>query len=286
MELQTVYKRLPYTETKEYVPIDVVNKSVYVRIDPEEWYPVTEMIVPDILLCYMVSTWGRFYNIYTRQFLQYSINKDGYGNIMLNTTTKKRVSRRTHRVVMLTFCPIFNSDMYEVNHMNGNKLNNNINNLEWCTRRENVLHSVNTGLQPIYYAEDNPNAKLSNDQVRLICEGLALGITYKDICEDLGLEYTQRMSHTLQRIRTREIWTSISKDYIFSSVYTDTILTDDQLHFICQSICNNITKEEIYNLLGYNDSNSTTEFRKAVYRIYSQIIYRRAYKRISQNYNF
>lgn len=57
-----------------------------------------------------------------------------------------RTKCKVHRLVMEAFSPIANSDELDVNHIDGNKKNNNLSNLEWCTRRENLIHAVNMGL--------------------------------------------------------------------------------------------------------------------------------------------
>jgi len=48
---------------------------------------------------------------------------------------------------MLTFNPVDNSEQLEVNHKDGNKLNNRLDNLEWCTSSENKIHALTTGLK-------------------------------------------------------------------------------------------------------------------------------------------
>ena len=52
-----------------------------------------------------------------------------------------------HRLVMKAFKPCDEMDDLQVNHIDGNKLNNRLNNLEWSTALENIRHSFQTGLQ-------------------------------------------------------------------------------------------------------------------------------------------
>ena len=71
--------------------------------------------------------------------------KSGYRYAMIEIDGKS-CNRRVHRLVAQHFLP--NPDnMKEVNHIDGNKGNNHVSNLEWCTRSQNVKHSFDTGLK-------------------------------------------------------------------------------------------------------------------------------------------
>ena len=67
-----------------------------------------------------------------------------------------------HRLVASAFLPPVR---VEVNHINGIKTDNRVENLEWCTHSENIRHSFNTGLEKVYAGEHNHNAKLNAKQV-------------------------------------------------------------------------------------------------------------------------
>lgn len=90
----------------------------------------------------------------------------------------KRTCRRTHRLVGEAFIPN-PENKPEINHKDGNKLNNNADNLEWVTRSENEKHAFDTGLARITENHHhgrpkgfkNPNAGLPRTKVRIVETG-------------------------------------------------------------------------------------------------------------------
>lgn len=72
-------------------------------------------------------------------------NRNGYQYVHL---VKNRIIQtvKVHRLVALHFLPEDPTRLI-VNHKDGNKINNQLNNLEWCTHRENLTHALTTGLR-------------------------------------------------------------------------------------------------------------------------------------------
>ena len=83
--------------------------------------------------------------------------KDGYIELLLRDDNGNRKYIRKHILIAKTFIP--NPDnLPQINHIDGNKTNNNISNLEWCTQSYNIRHGINSGLyktRPIIQYKDN-----------------------------------------------------------------------------------------------------------------------------------
>ena len=93
---------------------------------------------------YFISILGIIYNK-KNEIRKTQLDSDGYENIFL-FKNGKRFTRKVHRLVAQTFIPNLNNKL-EVNHINGIKTDNNMENLEWCTRSENEKHAHKIGLK-------------------------------------------------------------------------------------------------------------------------------------------
>lgn len=146
--------------------------------DPEEPWRA----IPGYEGLYEVSSKGRIRRVHPPNHhhkemlyvvLEPVINHMGYYRITLSKDNV-RINYSIHRLVALAFienpeCKPF------INHIDGNKVNNSIENLEWCTAAENNRHAFRTGLNkyhpeflPLLRGEDNPKHILTEDDVREI----------------------------------------------------------------------------------------------------------------------
>lgn len=85
----------------------------------------------------------------------------GYLYVQLSHLNKKKHDR-IHRLVAKTFIPN-PENKPQVNHKDGDKTNNNVYNLEWCTREENEKHALENGLKLM--GEAHANSKLKRCEV-------------------------------------------------------------------------------------------------------------------------
>lgn len=89
---------------------------------------------------YQVSNFGRVKRVETNRILKG--RKDSKGYLMANLSKNSIVSNKTiHRLVAQAFIPN-PENKQDINHIDEDKTNNNVNNLEWSTRKENCNHGT------------------------------------------------------------------------------------------------------------------------------------------------
>lgn len=101
------------------------------------------------------------------KILKPALAKDGYLKTMLLNDCGKYCSWTVHRFITLTFLGE-KPQKLEINHKDGNKLNNAIDNLEYVTKSENLLHAYKHNLITPKRGSLNGNSKLTEEQVREI----------------------------------------------------------------------------------------------------------------------
>lgn len=115
-----------------------------------------------------ISNLGRIRNIETGRVLKQFVNRNGYRqvSVSLGGRNNKKIFK-IHKAVAETF--ISNPDNKPIiNHKDGDKTNNNVDNLEWTTYSENIKHAFDTGL--VTKTGKINLRKLSDEDVRYIRE--------------------------------------------------------------------------------------------------------------------
>ena len=97
--------------------------------------------------------------------IKWRISKDGYAKVILSKgQNEKAWNSSVHRLVATHFLPN-PLNLAEVNHKDGNKLNNSVENLEWVSRRQNMQHAFKLGLNVSKRGHFGRHAKLTIEQV-------------------------------------------------------------------------------------------------------------------------
>ena len=119
---------------------------------------------------YEISNNGNVKNIKTGRILKATLGTRGYYDVIIKNDEGKLIHITNHKLVGLTFIP--NPNNYKIiDHIDNNKLNNDVNNLRWCSQQQNnfnqSLSSKNTsGFKGVYYCKSNKkwNANIKYDR--------------------------------------------------------------------------------------------------------------------------
>ena len=148
---------------------------------------------------YEVSSTGLVRTKSTYHVKKQRLDRYGYKRVTLYPSGK---TYTTHRLVMLTFYPDDINE--EINHIDGDKTNNNIENLEWCTSSHNAHHRSNVLHPDTVNGEKNPMAKISESTAKQIKYGNFSCLNNREIGDLFGVT-----SEVVRRIRSGQRWKHI-----------------------------------------------------------------------------
>ena len=156
---------------------------------------------------YEVSDLGNIRNKKTNRILKTKFNNCGYKQLKLSKNGINKMYS-VHRIVAEAFIINIESKPF-VNHKNGNKSDNRVENLEWVTRSENDLHAYKLGLRKVIknpnYGSKNGNSKLNEIKVKEIREKYLSGrYTQQKLAEEYNVS-----QHTINGIVLNKIWIAV-----------------------------------------------------------------------------
>jgi hypothetical protein len=151
---------------------------------------------------YFIYDNGTIYSSKFKRFLKLQTHKKtGYSYVCLcNKNIKKTFS--IHRLVAISFIPNPKNKLC-VNHINGIKIDNTIENLEWVTHSENEIHSYKIGLK-CFDGMKSHRAILNDNQVIEIKNRIKNGEKNITICKDYPV-----INKTISDIRRNKRWKHI-----------------------------------------------------------------------------
>ena len=159
---------------------------------------------------YSICIEGLVRNDQTGHILTNYLNKGPrqYYKVCLQKPDGKHKNFRVHRILAQAFIPN-PKKLPQVNHIDGNKLNNNINILEWVTNSENQLHSYAIGLAKSRKGEKHHKAKLTEEDIHTIINLLKSGYNYDYISDKFNI----RKSY-IYEIKTFRTWKHVKREIL------------------------------------------------------------------------
>jgi len=151
----------------------------------------------------IMTSKGHYHTVNSRVMV---LKKDtnGYSSVILS---KNQITNqfRVHRLVADAFIPNV-ENLKCVNHIDGNKKNNKVENLEWVTHSENSRHSVKIGLtqKKDNSGVNNPRSRVNDSIVILIRNDFNNGLSHGELMKKYNLP-----SSTISNIKLKKTWTHV-----------------------------------------------------------------------------
>ena len=243
---------------------------------------MTPIKYDDIRDGYYINEKGEIYSEITNRYLAGSSDKYGYRRVSLQRNSEPRQKTyKIHRLVRIIFDPVEDFESLTVDHLDGNKENNSLSNLDWCSDSENVKRAIKNEL--IYKS----HRTIKDEEVITICEWLQKGYSPLMIAQKLYPDDIVKKTRIIQDIARKKNWKDVSCNYDFWVKYPEfnsKFWTIWDIEEVCQLIQDNKNKtnKELVNLLLQKHTISKDTAYNLIYGIRTK----RKYTNVSQYYNF
>lgn len=165
------------------------NKTAFTKRNNKTWKDLGN---------YIIYSDGRVFSKRRALFLVPFLDGPGYLCVRVPHIVK------VHRLLAIHFIP--NPRSFPViNHKDGNKQNNSLSNLEWCTIKHNSQHAFDIGLNKPRFGSDNPSSRLKCIDAVIIKEALTEGYKGADIAR-----YYKVCRSTIYRVRDLKTWRDVA----------------------------------------------------------------------------
>lgn len=176
---------------------------------------------------YLISNFGRVFSYLKNGIISPAIS-NGYLTIQLMMESGDRKTFYIHRLVAMAFIENPNPDiLVEVNHKNLKRNDCFSENLEWVTKRENIIHELdhkNHGIKQEQaskkwsdgsstYGENNGMAKLTEKEVRTMLSVIENGGSYSDALNSINMLINDKTRANLSHIARGHRWKYLQREY-------------------------------------------------------------------------
>lgn len=245
---------------------------------------------------YMISDFGRLFDKKNLTFQNPYVDFYGYVTVRIRfQNIKKEKIMKVHRLVMIGFNYIPDYNNWDVNHIDGVKTDNYVENLEWCDDSHNIQHAFETGLN--HRGEEHYKTWIDESDAKYVCDMLQNGASYADITQglkDRGIKYDgvadehKAYYDLIYYIHHGRTWKHISRNYNLEVEPVKEYLkfTDEDVHRICQIYASGKFKNvpDIMRQAGFNVDTDDIMIRNRLIQFCYNIIYKRRRTNISDLY--
>lgn len=202
---------------------------------------------------YFADDNGHIWSEHKQNYLTEDEDKDGYKKVLLMTTDKpvgKGHRFSVHRLILSTFNPIPDMRKYQVDHINGNRQDNQLSNLRWTTCKENLANENTRPHRRVYDQNGTHNASAiltKESLISLIDDANSGNFTRQNIYEKYNIG-----DETLRRILKRETYTDDTKNLEINPKFISCYARDTSGEKNGRAKLNNERVLEIIRLLKTN----------------------------------
>lgn len=201
---------------------------------------------------YCITKDGEVYSLKINRWIKKQISNNDYYVVSMGADNGTRYRKKVRRLLLQMFEPIDNDSEMFCNHKDGDKLNNNLSNLEWCTPLENSQHAHSNNLiganfvnehtklpkecEIIYTDEDeliSGRKELDVELIHRIFQKLQDGYRVCDVSKMIGVE--RKTIASLVNNPSKEI-SEILKEYDLSKRYKAKTLSVEKVIKICEML--------------------------------------------------
>jgi len=215
---------------------------------------------------YEVTKDGRVFRISTGKEMTLAYrDQHNYPYISVRTCHNNKASNvKVARMVAEAWLPKpDNPARNVVNHINGNSLDNRVENLEWCTGAENQKHAVQSGLKG--KGDDLYNSQLSEEQVHEACRLLMDKMVVKDIAERFNVS-----KDIIRKLRAGDTYFHIRVLYPIDHTYLNEFSVRT-VEWVCQQVIDGFSDKKI-SQMSTNSNLTIIDIKRIRYGIrYSDI---------------
>lgn len=206
-------------------------------------------VLYNIRKIYFISSYGRVFSISHNRFLSKEITNSGYERVNLITIENANKCKHysVHRLVLEAFNPVENMNNLFVNHIDGNKLNNTIYNLEWVSADQNMDHAIRNKLVNWKFGDECSWSSITNIEADKIGEMLSMQIySYEYIADFVNCNKS-----IVRNIVNGISWRNIYEKYNLWKIHISKKRTSNFSEFQINNIIIPFIISNIYNYQDY-----------------------------------